>query len=76
MKSKIITITLALLLGGIGAHRFYLGEKEKGIVYILLCATLYSRFLGFVDALCFLVMSNNTFHARYSIKPPEDLKTK
>ena len=38
-KSTPVGIALALLIGGLGAHKFYLGENTAGIVY-LLCGTV------------------------------------
>ena len=34
MKKRTTAILLCLFLGGFGAHRFYLGETGKGILYI------------------------------------------
>ena len=35
-KSKMVCMLLALLLGGIGAQNFYLGETKKGVLKIIL----------------------------------------
>ncbi len=43
-------VLLALLLGGIGAHRFYMGEIGWGIVYILFSWTAIPMIAGFVEA--------------------------
>ena len=34
-KNRTTAALLALLLGGIGAHKFYLGETGKGLIYLL-----------------------------------------
>ena len=36
MKSKKTAIILAIFLGAVGAHRFYLGQTGKGVLYFLL----------------------------------------
>jgi len=36
-KNKIVAISLALGLGGIGAHGFYLGNKAMGATLALMC---------------------------------------
>ena len=39
MKNKTVAILLAFFLGGIGVHKFYLGNAMLGVVYLLLCWT-------------------------------------
>lgn len=34
-KKKIVALILCLLLGGIGAHRFYVGKVGTGLLYLL-----------------------------------------
>lgn len=38
-KNRITAALLALVFGGIGVHRFYLGKIVSGIFYLLLCWT-------------------------------------
>lgn len=35
MKSKSTAVVLAILLGGLGIHHFYLGNTTKGICYLI-----------------------------------------
>jgi TM2 domain-containing membrane protein YozV len=44
---------LALLLGGFGAHRFYLGQRSWGITYLLFCWTLIPLVASWVE--CFSI---------------------
>ena len=39
-KDRTTAILLTLFLGGIGAHRFYLGQIGLGVLYLLFCWTL------------------------------------
>ena len=43
-------VLLSLLLGGIGAHRFYMGEIGWGIVYLLFSWSGIPMIAGFVEA--------------------------
>lgn len=49
-KKGMTGVLLALLLGGIGAHRFYLGQIGWGIVYVLFCLTGIPMILGVIEA--------------------------
>lgn len=48
---KGIYILLALLLGGIGAHKFYAGKWVVGILYLLFSWTYIPVCLAFIDLL-------------------------
>ena len=64
-KNKITTALFAFLLGGLGIHRFYLGEKNAGMLYILLVfACGLSAILGLIDAVKFLMMSDEEFASK------------
>lgn len=65
-KSKTTAALLALLIGGLGAHHFYLGNAVMGIIYILACWTLIPAIVAFVEAIVFLTMSDEAFDAKYN----------
>jgi hypothetical protein len=48
-KSKVVAVLLAILLGGLGIHHFYLGNTLRGI--ILLAITFMTLGLGWIVAL-------------------------
>lgn len=56
---------LALLLGGLGVHRFYLGRPGSGVLYLLFCWTFVPAFLGFLEAIVLLSMSDSRFEEKY-----------
>lgn len=66
MKDKTTATILAFFLGGIGAHRFYLGQTGLGFAYLLFCWTLVPLFLSLIDFIAFLLMSNETFNQKYN----------
>lgn len=49
-KNKIVAIVLALFLGSFGAHKFYLGDLKKGIIYLVFFWTAIPFFLALYDA--------------------------
>ena len=66
MKNKGTAAVLALLLGGIGIHRFYLGQSGLGLIYLLLCWTFVPAIIALIDFVVFLAMSEASFNAKYN----------
>ncbi|MBN1945938.1 MAG: NINE protein [Bradymonadales bacterium] len=66
MKDKSVAAILALFLGGVGGHKFYLGQTGAGIVYVLFCWTFIPAFIGFIEFIILLSMSKEEFDARYN----------
>lgn len=66
MKNKKTTAILAFFLGGIGVHRFYLGQTGKGILSILFCWTFIPLIIGLYDCIFFTLMGNEYFEVTYN----------
>lgn len=66
MKNKTTAAILAFLLGGIGVHRFYLGQGGLGILYLLFCWTFIPLVISFVDFIIFLTMDEKAFNDKYN----------
>jgi len=64
-KNKLAAALFAIFLGGIGVHKFYLGQIGWGIVYLLLCWTGVPAIVGLVEGILLLVMSDEAFAARH-----------
>lgn len=65
MKSRTTAVLLALFLGGIGAHHFYLGNTGRGVVYLLLVWTFVPAIIALIEGLMYLGMSPAEFSAKY-----------
>ena len=63
-KSKTTAGILALLLGGIGIHRFYLGQWW-GIFYLLFCWTGVPLVIGLIEGIVFFSTSDQKWNAKY-----------
>lgn len=48
-KSEGAALALTLLLGSVGAHRFYLGEFGLGVLYLLFCWTFVPLIISVVE---------------------------
>lgn len=64
-KNKIVAGLLALFLGWIGVHKFYLGKGVQGFLYLVFFWTFIPAILGFIEGLNYLIMSEETFAKRY-----------
>jgi TM2 domain-containing membrane protein YozV len=56
-KNKTIAIVLAILLGGLGAHKFYLERPGNALLYVLFCWTLIPMFVSLCETLMYVFMS-------------------
>ncbi len=66
MKNKTTAGLLGIFLGGIGIHRFYLGQGLAGVIHILFCWTFIPAFVGLIDGIILLMMSDETFNNKYN----------
>ncbi len=64
-KTRIAAALFAFFLGGFGAHKFYLGETGKGILYLCFFWTAIPLIVSFIEFILFLTMSDETFNERY-----------
>ena len=64
-RSKLAAALLALFLGGLGLHRFYLGRPLSGVVYLVFCWTFVPALIGLVEGLWLLTISERRFAAIY-----------
>lgn len=63
-KSRTVSVGLALVFGGFGAHKFYLDKPGKGFLYLLFCWTGIPSIIGLVDAVRYIRMEEEEFHRR------------
>jgi len=68
-KSKIVAGLLAIFLGGIGIHKFYLEKPLQGILYLLFSWTFIPALIAFVEGLIYLTMSDQAFAVKYGGAP-------
>ena len=60
-KSRVTAGVLALLLGGIGVHKFYTGAWGWGIVYLLFCLTYIPALMALAEGIRYLVLTPEDF---------------
>lgn len=64
-RNRISAAILALFLGGLGAHKFYLGKPVLGIVYLLFCWTFIPAVVALVEGIAYLSMSDEDFAEKH-----------
>ena len=64
-KSRSTAIILALLLGGITAHKFYLGRAAQGILYLIFCWTFIPAIVSFIEGIVYASTSEQNFIRKY-----------
>ena len=64
-KDKMVAGILAILLGSLGVHHFYLGNTTMGIIYIVLACVGVSPILGLVDGIIYLTKPDDQFQRNY-----------
>jgi TM2 domain-containing membrane protein YozV len=64
-KSKGVAILLCLLLGGIGAHKFYLGQAGLGLLYLVFFWTFIPALIAVFEFFGLLCTSEENFAKRY-----------
>ncbi len=64
-KSRVTAGILAILLGGIGIHKFYLGKWGMGILYLVFCWTYIPSIIGFIEGILYLVSTDENFARKH-----------
>lgn len=65
-RDKKTAVILALLLGGIGVHKFYLGINGHGFLYLFFCWTLIPLIFSFFNFYSLLSMTTDEFNSEYN----------
>ena len=60
-KSRTTAIVLAFLLGGIGAHKFYLGSIGWGLVYLLFSWSFIPMIVAAIEGIIYLTQDDQAF---------------
>lgn len=66
MRNRTSAAIFALLLGGLGAHKFYLGRTGQGLLYLFFFWTFIPAVVAFIEGIVLLTMSDAEFNAKYN----------
>lgn len=65
-KDRLSAALLALVLGFIGIHKFYLGRTTPGILYLVFFWTFIPAILALIDFALILFLDDDAFNAKYN----------
>ncbi len=68
IKSKVTAGILAIFLGGIGVHKFYLGKVGMGILYLCFCWTAIPAMLGLIEGILYLCSNDENFQLKNHVR--------
>lgn len=63
--NRVTAALFALLLGGFGAHKFYLGRIGMGILYFVFCWTAIPSLVALFEGISYLVSTDEEFRQRH-----------
>lgn len=64
-KNRVAAALFAIFLESFGAHKFYLGQVGRGVLYLIFCWTLIPSILAFIEFILLLAMTDEEFAAKY-----------
>ena len=76
-SKKLVAGILAILLGSLGIHKFYLGYQKTGIIMLLVSlltcgvGACVMSIIGIVEGIMYLTKSNAEFEATYIVGKKE-----
>jgi TM2 domain-containing membrane protein YozV len=53
-------------LGGLGVHKFYLGQIGQGVVYLLFCFLVIPSIIALFEFISYLSMSIDKFDSKFN----------
>ncbi len=67
-NKKVLAGLLAILIGGLGIHKFILGYTKEGIIQILLsCLCGVGAIIGLIEGIIYLTKSDEEFYNTYQV---------
>lgn len=63
-KNRVAAAILAIFLGDLGIHKFYMGKIGQGILYLVFCWTGIPAIVGIIEGIIYLCDSDTGFAKR------------
>ncbi|MES2575501.1 MAG: TM2 domain-containing protein [Bacteroidota bacterium] len=68
-NKKVLAGVFAILLGGLGVHKFILGYTQEGIIQLILgvCTCGITGIIGFIEGIIYLTKTDEEFYQIYQV---------
>lgn len=68
-SKKVVAGVLGILLGGLGAHKFYLGYTSTGVIQLIvsLITCGFGSVIGLIEGIIYLTKSDKEFIRTYQV---------
>jgi TM2 domain-containing membrane protein YozV len=66
-NKKVMAGILAILLGGLGVHKFVLGYTKEGIIQLVIGFCGIGYVIGLVEGIIYLTKSDEEFYQTYQV---------
>lgn len=63
---QVVAGIFAILLGGLGVHKFYQGNVRNGVIYLCFFWTMIPALLGLVEGILMLVADEEEYAEKYA----------
>lgn len=73
-KNKMVAGLLAIFIGALGIHHFYLGSVMAGVICILANMLCLGGLIGLIEGIMLLMMSDADFDAKYNNREPASME--
>jgi TM2 domain-containing membrane protein YozV len=64
-KSRTVAAALAIILGSLGIHKFYMGKVGQGILYLVFFWTYIPGLVGWIEGILYLLKSDEAWAAEH-----------
>jgi TM2 domain-containing membrane protein YozV len=66
-NKKIVAGVLAIVLGGLGIHKFILGYTQEGIIQLLIGLCGVGYIIGIIEGIIYLTKTDEEFYQTYQV---------
>lgn len=68
IKNKIAAGLLAIFLGSLGIHKFYLGKGGQGVLHLIFFWTYIPGIIGLIEGIIYLTSSDHVFCMKNQVR--------